>query len=142
MKKLRSAPGSPSSRSDVPIIGRGPKPNPELAAVMEASEALGRRVVLENIGCKVTASGLEIVGASQDLAWLVISVGNKVEEAIGYDLQPGEYVVPENKSEMPVGDRLFAFCDCASLLCVLPKDLTAKMIRQKPILVTAPTSGA
>lgn len=126
----------------IPLLGRGPKKNEPLEAVMAGVTALGRRVVLENIGKKATAEGLILVAdVHQDFAWVVVSVGAKVEEALGYPLKPGDYVMPENKADMPVGERTFAFCDCASLLCVLPAEATAKLVKEKPILIAAPSGG-
>jgi hypothetical protein len=142
MKKFRAPRGIQSPRADVPLLGREPDQNKPLESVMEGAKALGRRVVIENVGKKVTASGLVLVGnVHQDLAWQVVSVGAKVEEALGYPLRAGDYVVPENRSDMPVGKRLFAFCDCASLLCVLPEHETAKLVKDRPMLVVAPNAS-
>lgn len=102
------------------------------ANILDDAQAVGRHVFVEQKAAKETASGLFIPDAvKQSMAWVVVSVGAKVYDACGFDLQSGDRILFKGADEMNLGGRKFGFIDAGQILCRLNPEKAAEFFDEK-----------
>lgn len=119
----------------------------ETAGVMEGADASGRNVLL-----KLKASRTALVGGKrlvvpdsvkQDLAWVIVAVGPKAQDAAGLDLEPGDRCVFVGGVKFVVGDETYASVDGAAIQFRLNREVAAKYFdgENAPAVLTSMEGG-
>lgn len=93
------------------------KPNAEHAKLLEGAKAPGRWVFCETRVATKTQGGLFLPDTvKQGLGNVVVSVGPKVADALGFELHEGDRIVFVGGQEMALGGRRFTMVDAGGIM--------------------------
>ena len=116
------------------------KPHAGHAAILDKARAPGRWVLCETRATEKTEAGIYLPeSVKQGLANVVVSVGPKVADVLGFELNVGDRVVFVGGNEMALGGRRFTMVDAASINIVLDPEVAGRFFDREDAPAIVPT---